>query len=226
VLKSARVGYTTLLIGAVANHVVNDPAPILAVLPTEDDCRRLVVSDLEPIFAASPVLAGVLSGDQLENNRNTMMSRRFAGGSLKVVAAKAPRNLRSHNTRILILDEVDGIENGIEGSPIVLAEKRTLSFPDRKIIIGSTPVYEETSYVIRAYSRSDKRIYEVPCPDCGEHHEIAWKDIHWPEGKPSGAARRAAPQSRNGIKQPWWQMAGGAQQRRKFADMPASRSMR
>lgn len=187
VLKSARVGYTTLLVGAIANHVVNDPAPILAVLPTEDDCRRLVVADIEPTFAASPALAATLSGDQQENNRNTMLSRRFAGGSLKVVAAKAPRNLRAHNTRILILDEVDEMENGAQGSPIVLAEKRTMSFPDRKIVLGSTPIYEETSHVIRAYSRSDKRVYEVPCPECGDHHEIQWKDIQWPEGKPEEA---------------------------------------
>lgn len=188
VLKSARVGYTTLLVGAIANHVVNDPAPILAVLPTEDDCRRLVVADIEPTFAASPALAGTLSGDQQENNRNTMLSRRFAGGSLKVVAAKAPRNLRAHNIRILIIDEADEMENGAQGSPIVLAEKRTMSFPDRKIVLGSTPIYEETSHVIRAYSRSDKRIYEVPCPECHEHHEIQWKDIHWPDGEPAKAA--------------------------------------
>lgn len=187
VLKSARVGYTTLLVGAIANHVVNDPAPILAVLPTEDDCRRLVVADLEPIFAASPVLAGTISGDRKVKSRNTMLSRRFAGGSLKVVAAKAPRNLRAHNTRILILDEVDEMEPGEQGSPIVLAEKRTLSFPDRKIVMGSTPVYAETSNIIRAYGRSDQRIYEVPCPECGDFHEIAWRDIQWPEGEPGKA---------------------------------------
>jgi phage terminase large subunit GpA-like protein len=28
VVKSARIGYTTLLVGALGNHVVNDPAPV------------------------------------------------------------------------------------------------------------------------------------------------------------------------------------------------------
>ncbi len=187
VLKSARIGYTSLLTAAVANHVVNDPAPILAVLPTEDDAKRFVVSDLEPIFAASPALAGTISGDIKENKRNTMLSRRFAGGSLKVVAAKAPRSLRAHNTRILILDEVDEMVSGAQGNPLVLAEKRTTSFPDRKIIVGSTPVYEETSNVIRAYAKSDKRIFEVRCPECGSFEEIRWKDIQWPSGEPEKA---------------------------------------
>lgn len=186
VVKSARIGYTTLLVGLLGSHVVNEPAPVLFVLPTEDDCRQFVVSNVEPTFEASPCLAGALAGDQGEN-RNTLLSRRFPGGSLKVVAAKAPRNLRAHNTRILIIDEADGMVMTSEGSPILLAERRTMSFPDRKIVIGSTPIYEETSHVLHAYERSDKRVFEVPCPDCGDHHEVRWKDIHWPEGKPEEA---------------------------------------
>src|SRR3989442_2900516 len=35
VCKSVRIGYTTLLVGAVAAHVANDPAPILVLMPTE-----------------------------------------------------------------------------------------------------------------------------------------------------------------------------------------------
>lgn len=104
-----------------------------------------------------------------------------------MVAAKAPRNLRAHNTRILVVDEADGMEMTAEGSPIALAEKRTLSFPDRKIIIGSTPIHEDASHVLGAYARSDKRIYEVPCPHCGAFHEVRWADIHWPEGRPQEA---------------------------------------
>ena len=187
VIKSARIGYTTLLVGALAGYVANEPAPILFVLPTEDDARNFVVSNVEPTFEASPALAGALRGDQLENNRNTMLRRRFPGGSLKVVAAKSPRNLRAHNTRILFIDECDSMANTAEGNPLLLAEKRTLSFPDRKIIIGSTPVDMATSHVVREYAKSDQRVYEVPCPGCGDFHEIRWADIRWPEGEPTKA---------------------------------------
>lgn len=186
-VKPVRVGFTTLLTGALASFCSNDPAPILALLPTEADCRDYVVSDVEPIFAASPILTDLMSGDGDEGGRNTLLSRRFPGGSLKVVAAKAPRNLRRHNIRVLFIDEADGMESTAEGSPILLAERRTLSFADRKIVMGSTPVFEETSHVLRAYAQSDGRIFEVPCPECGDFHEIAWSDIHWPEGEPENA---------------------------------------
>ena len=189
-VKPVRVGFTTLLTSAVASFVANDPAPILCLLPAEADCRDYVVSDIEPIFGASPSVASALSGDLDEAGRNTLLSRRFPGGSLKVVAAKAPRNLRRHNVRLLFIDEADGMEATAEGSPILLAERRTLSFPDRKIVLGSTPVHEETSHVLRAYAQSDMRIFEVPCPDCGAFAEITWDAITWDDGAPETARWR------------------------------------
>lgn len=186
-VKPVRVGFTTLLTGALASYVANEPSPILALLPTEADCRDYVVSDLEPIFEATPALRGLLSADADETGRNTLLSRRFAGGSLKIVAAKSPRNLRRHNVRVLLIDEADAMEPGAEGSPITLAERRTLSFANRKIIVGSTPTIEETSNVLRSYARSDRRVFEVACPECGHWHEITWGDIQWPEGEPERA---------------------------------------
>jgi phage terminase large subunit GpA-like protein len=127
-VKSARLGFTTLLSGAIGHFVVNDPCAILCVLPTEADCRGYTVDDIEPIFAASPALRGSLAiGTDDETDRNTLLSRRFAGGSLKIVAARAPRNLRRHGARILIVDEADACEVGSEGNPLRLAERRTLA---------------------------------------------------------------------------------------------------
>jgi phage terminase large subunit GpA-like protein len=187
-VKPVRVGFTTLLTAALAGHVANDPAPILCLLPTEADCRDYVVSDLEPTFAASPVVARALAEDREGAERDTILSRRFPGGSLKIVAARAPRNLRRHTARILFVDEADAMEATPEGSPIILAERRTLSFPNRKIVLGSTPVHEDTSHVLRAYAASDRRVFEVPCPECGTFAELLWQDIRWPEGRPEDAA--------------------------------------
>jgi phage terminase large subunit GpA-like protein len=189
-VKGVRVGFTCLLTGALASFVANDPAPILALLPTEADCRDYVVSDIEPTFAASPAVAGMLADDVAEGERNTLLHRRFPGGSLKVVASKAPRNLRRHTVRVLLVDEADAMEMGPEGSPILLAERRTLSYADRKIVLGSTPLLEDTSHVLRSYAQSDQRVYEVPCPECRAFTEILWQHIEWESGKPATASFR------------------------------------
>jgi phage terminase large subunit GpA-like protein len=178
-VKAARLGFTTLLSGAVGAFVANEPSPIMCLLPTDADCRDYVVSDIEPIFAASPALKGLLSADAEEGERNTLTSKRFPGGSLKVIAARSPRNLRRHTVRVLFCDEADACEAGPEGNPLRLAERRTLSYPNRKIVIGSTPLLEDTSNVLRSYALSDQRIFEVPCPDCGGFTEIKWQHIEW-----------------------------------------------
>ena len=69
--------------------------------------------------------------------------------ALKCVAGKAPRNMRRHTARILMIDECDAIEVSAEGDPIALAERRTMTFDDRKIIVGGTPIDEATSHVLR-----------------------------------------------------------------------------
>jgi phage terminase large subunit GpA-like protein len=73
-VKPVRVGFTTLLTGPVGAFVANDPAPILALLPTESDCRDYVVSEIEPIFAATPILAGC--SPRARPTRSTGMSVR------------------------------------------------------------------------------------------------------------------------------------------------------
>lgn len=187
VLKSARVGYSQLLTAAIGSFAVNDPGPILAVLPAEADCRHFMIQNIEPTFAESPSLRGAIQKDTA--GRDTMLERFFPGGSLALVSANAPRNLRAKTARVLILDEVDGFEIDArgEGDPVALAEKRTLSYSNRKIVLGSTPVDLETSRVCREYAKSDQRVFECPCPHCGDFHEIAWRDIRWESDRPETA---------------------------------------
>lgn len=189
-VKPVRVGFTTLLTGAIGSFVANEPAPILALLPTEADCRDYIVSDVEPLFEASPTLRGLLAEEADESGRNTLLSRRFPGGSLRVVAARAPRNLRRMTARVLLVDEADGMEITAEGSPVRLAEKRTMSFANRKVIVGSTPTTEDGSTILRLYGQSDMRVYEVPCPSCGGFTEIKWQHIEWDPDRPETAAFR------------------------------------
>lgn len=185
ILKGARIGYTAWLSAALAHFVANSPAPIIALQPTADDARDFSV-ELESVFEASPDLRGLLSDDADESGRSTMLARRFPGGSLKFLAAKSPRNLRRHTTRFLAMDEIDGYEVTQEGDPIKLAEMRTMSFRDRKILAGSTPVFD-FGPITRLYDQSDKRIFECLCPSCGEYSELTWDAIRWADGDPDSA---------------------------------------
>jgi phage terminase large subunit GpA-like protein len=155
------------------------------LLPTDDDCRGIAVDEVEPAFEQSPALAGLLGSGRSEG-RNTLTVKTLAGGgSLKILAARAPRNLRRHDAKKLFVDECDGMEITSEGDPISLAIKRTLAHPDRKIVIGSTPTDEASSIIHRLYLESDQRVFETPCAHCGSYFEIEWEHLVWPADDPT-----------------------------------------
>ena len=188
VLKSARIGFTTCLVGAIAHFIVREPSPVLVLMPTESDARGLMVDDIEGLFAESPKLADHLPMPHPgRSDRNTLVHRLFKDGSLKIVAAGAPRNMRRHSARILLIDEVDACQATAEGDAVALALQRTLTWPNRKIVIGGTPLDELTSTIARLYADSDMRVWKVPCPYCHQFSEITWEAISWPEGRPSEA---------------------------------------
>ncbi|PZU45310.1 MAG: hypothetical protein DI568_13730 [Sphingomonas sp.] len=187
-LKSARVGATQLMVAGIGHYALNDPSPQLVVMPSEGDAKMLMTSIIEPTFAASPKLRTALTEDS--SGRDTMLSRHYPGGSLALVSGGSPKNLRARTARVLWIDEVDGLDvsAGDEGDPVALAIRRTMTYGSRrKIIMASTPVDERTSRIARAYEEGDQRVWELPCPHCGEFHEITWGDIKWPEGRPEDA---------------------------------------
>lgn len=185
ILKSARVGATQLMVGALGHFVQNDPSPVLCVVPAEADARHLVVSVVEPTFNESPALRAALTAGGA--SRDTMLHRQFAGGSLSVVSARAPRNLRARTARVLFADELDAWETTSEGDPLELAIRRTMTFGNRKIVLASTPIDADTSRILRSYESSDQRVFEVPCPGCATWQEITWDSIRWEPDKPETA---------------------------------------
>lgn len=187
-LKSARVGATQLMVAGIGHYALNDPASQLVVMPSESDCKMLLTSIIEPTFAASPTLRTALTENV--SGRDTMLSRHYPGGSLALVSGASPKNLRARTARVLWIDEVDGLDvsAGDEGDPVALAIRRTMTYGSRrKIVMASTPVDERTSRILRAYEEGDCRVWELPCSQCGVFHEIEWKDIRWPEGRPEDA---------------------------------------
>ena len=187
VMKSVRVGYTMMLAAAIGADAANDPCSVLLYVPTDDDTRRIVVDDINPIFRESPVLAELANVDNF-GVRDRLTQRSMAGGgSLKVLSTRSPRNLRSHTARKIYIDEVDAMEVTDEGNPIELAENRSMSYADRKVVVGSTPTDAEHGMIYKRYLEGDQRVFEVPCPRCGVFFEMLWEHVSWPIGNPKGA---------------------------------------
>lgn len=187
VIKCSRIGYTKTLAAIIGVQSHDDPCPIIVLLPTADDVRRFAIEEVDPVFDESPPLSTLILRDRLKGRSVLTTKRIVGGGSVKMLAARSPRNLRAHSARVLLVDEEDAMEVTNEGDPIPLGEKRTLEYVDRKIVRGSSPRDEATSTIYPAYEESDQRVFEVPCPHCTKRFEMMWDHIRWPEGQPEKA---------------------------------------
>lgn len=177
-LSSAQSGKTTLTMVVGAYHIEHDPAPILFLEPNEALAQSISNERFASVIKANPKLKALLNA---QGNRNNTDIKVFPGGILAFGSAGSFNDLISRPIRICILDEVDAYNLDLKqkGNPLKLAEDRTLTFHNRKIITCSTPGTEGLSNISEVYARSDMRVYECPCPHCGEFQELLFKGIKW-----------------------------------------------
>ncbi|UHH33243.1 phage terminase large subunit family protein [Pseudomonas veronii] len=186
VQKSARVGYTKILDHVAGYYIHQDPSPILVVQPRVEDAEDYSVTEIEPMLRDTPVLAEIVGDPKKKDARQKINKRIFRNGaSISFVGANSPGGFRRITARIVKFDEVDGypvMGAGKEGDQIKLGIKRTESFWNRKIILGSTPTVKGESRIEKSYANSDQRKYYVPCPHCGEYQVLEWGGPDTPYG--------------------------------------------
>jgi phage terminase large subunit GpA-like protein len=190
VMKSAQVGWTEILGNVVGYHVHQEPAPILLLQPTLEMAESWSKDRLAPMIRDTPCLRGSIADPRSRDSGNTLLHKRFPGGHLTIVGANSPSSLASRPIRVLLCDEVDRFPTsaGTEGDPIDLARRRTATFRNRKILMGSTPTIKGASRIEAAFEQSDQRFYFLPCTHCGEFQRLIWSQLQWPEGRPEAAA--------------------------------------
>lgn len=183
VMKSARVGYTKLLDHMVGYFIHQDPAPMLVVQPKESDARDYSSTEIAPMLRDTPVLAEI-AGDLTSRAAQQRVDKRVFrnGASISFVGANSPAGFRRITARIVAFDEVDGYPSqgaGNEGDQIALGTKRSETFWNRKIILGSTPTVQGISRIEKSWEESDQRRYYVSCPHCEARQTLKWENFKW-----------------------------------------------
>lgn len=189
VMKSAQIGYSEILLNILGYFISQDPSPILLVNPTLEMSESFSKSRLAPMLRDTPILKGLVADARSRDSGNTLLSKSFPGGILAMAGANSPAGLASRPIRIVLCDEVDRFpaSAGPEGDPVNLAVKRSATFQNRKIILGSTPTIKGHSRIEQAYLQSDQRRFYVPCPDCGVMQPLAWSNVTWTPNAPETA---------------------------------------
>ncbi|MGR9045634.1 MAG: phage terminase large subunit family protein [Gammaproteobacteria bacterium] len=188
-MKSARVGYTKLINIDTGYHIHYDPCPQITVQPTIDDANGYSKDEIAPMLRDCQALDGLVSEAKSRDSKNTITKKGYPGGSLLIIGANSARGFRRVTARIIRFDEVDAYPPtaGHEGDQIQLGTKRTETYWNRKIALGSTPTIKNASRIEASFNRSDKRYYFMPCPVCKHRQYFRWKNISWPKDNPHRA---------------------------------------
>lgn len=180
-MKSSQVGGSEVANNIIGYFVHVEPSPILYVCENEAKAKAWSQESLSTMIRDTPVLSQLFEEPRERDSGNTIPSKKFPGGHLAIGWATSAAQLSSRPRRIVILDEVDGFGTTGEGDPVSLAEARTKTFPDAKIIKISSPRDKDTSRIEPAYQASYAGRFYVPCPHCEEMQLIEWARIRWDE---------------------------------------------
>lgn len=187
---SSQTGKSEILLNTFGFFTDLDPAPVLAIQPTLNMAEAFSKDRLQPAIDSCPALAEKIGPSRQKDGGNTLLHKKFAGGHITLAGANSPSSLASRPVRILLPDEVDRFpaSAGAEGDPVDLAEKRTATFYNRKLILTSTPTITDISRIGRAFREGDQRYYNVPCPHCGEMQVLKFANLKWDDDD-TGTAR-------------------------------------
>ena len=171
---------TTLILIATAHDIVEDPAPIMNVQPTQSFASRFSKVRIKTMIEDNPELFKDLISIDKRGNGNSAKIKEFSNGAIFTVASGGSAiDLAGFPTKKLYIDEADRDVLSKEGDFIEEAKGRVDTYWDSRITIVSSPSTLSTSRIHPAFLAGDQRRWHVPCPHCGHEQELVWEQVKW-----------------------------------------------
>lgn len=179
-VKSTQIGGSECGNNWVGSIIDQAMGPTMIVLPTSSAAKKSSKTRVTPMLEDSPRLHGKVRDAKSRSSGNTTLVKEFPGGVLIFAGANSATDLKSSPVRNLFMDEIEEYPSDVDGQgdPEALAEKRTDTFPMRKIFKVSTPTIVD-GRIDRAWHASDQRRYFVPCPHCGHEQILQFERLRW-----------------------------------------------
>lgn len=185
VKKSARVGYTKIVLAAIGYFAEHKRRNQCIWQPTDDDAEDFVKTELDGMLRDVGVMRSVFPAYLARHKNNTLLQKKFLGSTLRIRGGKAAKNYRRMSVDVAILDEADAFDRDVEkeGDPVSLSAKRIEGATFPKHIIGSTPKLRGFSLIDERYARADERFsFQIACPHCAKRHPLTWGGKDAPHG--------------------------------------------
>jgi len=178
----AQMGKTNAgILNPIGYFITHDPCPIMVVQPTIAMGTSFSGKRLTPMLRDTPCLRGKVASEKSRSSENKILEKNFPGGYIVIAGANSAPSLKSRPVRILLFDEVDEAPYNLagQGDPVELAIARTNAFPNRKIVLASTPTIKGRSRIDAAFHDSTRERWSHKCPGCGEWSQFVWRRLNF-----------------------------------------------
>ena len=178
-VASSQVGKSELELNIIGYIIDQDPGSVLYIQPTVDDAKKFSRLRIAPMIRDSHSLRAKVADVKSRDSGNTMLQKSFPGGMLTIVGSNSASGLASTPAKYVLGDERDrwALSAGTEGDPWSLAEARTTTFYNSKMVDVSTPTDKETSPIAKSFMEGTRERWCHACPHCGEYVNIVFDDI-------------------------------------------------
>ncbi len=158
------------------------PGPLLYLLPTDRDAREFEKDRFRYMIETAPVLRSKFFLGR--EHHETMDSKEFAGGRLRIYGHGSPTKLKAHPYRYVMIDELNEMaEFPGQGSAFEMARERSATYRDSWLVGWSTPTLEDEHITPLMEALTDQRRFFVPCPHCGEMQWLKFAQVRYEERK-------------------------------------------
>ena len=174
---ATQMGKTEVLYNAVLQRIHRSPLDMMIVQPTLQDAKDHSRERFMPTVRRMPSVLTKLAAPTSRDESSTWQTKSILGGStLFFAGANSARSLASKPLGLVVCDEIDGWPQDVdgEGRPLDIVAERMSNFPNRKMLVCSTPTVRGFSLIESEYLASDRRRFYVPCPHCGDSQVLEW----------------------------------------------------
>lgn len=190
ILKSARVGYTKMIMASVGYQAEHKKRNQIIYQPTDTAAKEFMQDHVQPMIRDVSVVRRLASWFGKRHPNNTKQHKTFDNRrQLWSLGGTSAKNYREKSVDTVYIDEIDGFEENVEGegAPDKLANKRTEGSYFRKMICGSTPTEEHRSLIGKRSKSADCMLRcHIPCPHCGHAQHLVFANLQMLEpGDPS-----------------------------------------
>ena len=169
IMCSAQSAKTLTMLAMLAWIIKEDPGPTLWVCKSKEEAKKLSAMRLYPLLERCGPVAEMLPP---RGTQRKALECYLPGMALVLAGSDTTAALQSTPYQWVFCDEARSYKKGTLG----MISKRFRSFgASYKKIVISTPD-EENDEFHEAFLAGDQRIRKVPCPECGQEHELLWGD--------------------------------------------------